>query len=398
MSTLDPGQLEAARAEVLRHLDPLDADPSWLFGSVDAFEAELRRVVAYVCRDTPEWQKPLEDALLGWGPLQPLWDDPDVEEIEANGPDSIWTMRRGVRERADIVLPLGHLRRLLDSQLARVDRQLTRAQPLVDATLADGSRIAAQDGSVGRSEEGSFTLRRQRRFARSLDALAKGGLMDCAGLALLKAAVVAQKNLLVAGSMGAGKTTLLSALVAAAPSSRRVATLEDVAEVEVPDGRNHIGLLARPAGAEGTGAIAHADLLVAAKRLTPDLVVLGEVRGAEAAELLQAIRVGDGGAMGTIHAQDAATALSTFIDLACRGGSDRDRVHREVAESLHFIVFVSRDRATGQRRIREVVRPVLRDGRAETDPILTWDPTSDRWDVDAFDAFSELGVGLGRDR
>ena len=115
-------------------------------------------------------------------------------------------------------------------------------------------------------------------------------------------------------------------------------------------------------------------------------------------ELLQAIRVGDGGAMGTIHAQDAATALSTFIDLACRGGSDRDRVHREVAESLHFIVFVSRDRATGQRRIREVVRPVLRDGRAETDPILTWDPTSDRWDVDAFDAFSELGVGLGRDR
>lgn len=391
-------QLALAKVRVLDELDPFDPAADWLFGDQVAFNAQVRDTIARLFAHQPDLAQALDHALLGWGPLQSVWEDPRVEELNVNGADEIFCVVDGRRERVDVRLEPGQLMLLVQSHLGRVGRQISHHQPLVGATLADGSRIEAQASAVATSSEGAFTLRRQRRIERTLGALAQTGLMDPAGLGLLTAAVVAQKNILVAGSPGAGKTTLLSALVAAAPAHRRIVTLEDAAEVDVPGGRNHIGLLSRPAGSQGAGAVDHAQLMVASKRMGPDLVVLGEVRDGEAAELVRAMRAGDGGAMGTIHARSCKDALSELCNLARKGGSDPLRVQEIVAEAVDLVVYVSRDRsdAGGHRRIMAIATPELVAGELEASPVLVFDPPSQGWQVHAIGVFHDLGVGLGR--
>lgn len=388
--------LELLCARVREELDPLDADPAWLLGPPEAFEVAVVAAIRHVAGGDTQLAHRLEDHLLGWGPLAEVWRDPTVEELSVNARDSVWVVREGNRERVEVALPPGRLRVLLDAQLARVGTQLTRLQPLVDTTLRDGSRISARAPGVSSSPEGSFTLRRQRGRGLELADLERSGVLDPAMNTLLAQAVRKGRTILVAGSLGAGKTTLLGALLLAIPPERRVEVLEDVVELPRPPGRNIHDGVTRAAGAEGAGAVTHADLLRSALRSGADVVVLGEVRSEEAAVLLEAMLTFEAGCLGSIHGDDASAALARFVQLAIRGGADERTVREQVVRAVDFVVYASRvhDGERYVRRVTEIACPALSKGEVVARPVVRWDGA--RWVVEDPMPFHHLGVGLGR--
>lgn len=392
--------LDELARRVREALDPLDDDDDWLLGSVDTFEARVRDTIVEVCGGDTDLVRRLEDELLGWGPLAPWWGDPSVQELSVNARDAIWIVREGDRERVDLELPEGRLRILLESQLSRAGLQLTFRQPLVDGTLRDGSRISARAPSVTGSGEGSFTLRRQSVQPLTLDDLAARGAMDRATASLLRRAVEEGRTVLVAGSLGTGKTTLLGALLLATPPWRRVEVIEDVVELPRPRHANLVDGLTRGAGGEGVGGVDHGALLRSALRNGADAVVLGEVRGGEAAVLLDAMRTFEGGCMGSIHGDDATSALARFADLAARGGADPGRVAADVASAVDLVVYLSRkvDRVTGKARrlVTEVARPRLdRGGGLVASSVVSWGPQG--WEILDVEPFHRWGATLGRE-
>lgn len=391
-------ELRALQERVRAELDPLGGDDAWLLGDVEAFEAKVRAAIAQVAAGNATLARRLDDELLGWGPLASVWGDLSVQELSVNARDSIWIVRDGSREAVDLTLPPGRLRVLLESQLSRAGLQLTYRQPLVDGTLRDGSRITARAPAVTGSGEGSFTLRRQSAAALTLDDLVARGAMDAGICSLLRRAVEEGRTVLVGGSLGTGKTTLLGALLLAVPRWRRVEIIEDVVELPRPPGRNVSDAVTRGAGAEGAGGVGHAELLRSALRNGADTVVLGEVRGSEAAVLLDAMRTFEGGCMGSVHGDDPGATLARFADLAVRGGADAGRVPGEVAGAVDLVVYLSRvvDPTDGRahRRVTEVARPRLDGGRLVASPVVRW--ADGAWEVHDLEPFHRWGATLGR--
>jgi len=390
--------IDTYKQRIFDALDPLEPDCDWLSGSPERFRLEVCATINTIAGDDAALRKRLEDELLGWGPLQPVWDRAEVEELSVNGREDVWVVVGGTREKVAVTLAPGQLMRLVESHLARVGRQISHAQPLVDATLADGARISAQAPGISLSPEGSFTLRRQGATIHTLDSLLQEGQMDARTNRLLRAAVQKQANILVAGSPGAGKTTLVSAMLGEIPSSCRLVSLEDVAELRAPPALNWLGLLSRPAGAEGTGAVDFRALLRIVKRVSPDYIAVGEVRGEGAAELLMAMRAGDGGTLGTIHAADAETAIHEFATLAARGHPNPDLVKQHVVEALSLVIYVSRQRGgeeDGKRRIMEVVRPRWRHGKLEVTPVIRWSAQARCWEFEDVTCFHHFEAAVG---
>ncbi|WCO66506.1 CpaF family protein [Iamia majanohamensis] len=289
----------------------------------------------------------VRDRATGLGPLEPLLADPAVTEVMVNGPGPVWVERHGRLAPGGVEVDGPTVDRLVARVLAPVGARADRASPLADARLPDGSRVhvvvppLAVDGAC-------ITIRRFGARAVPLDAFAGPEVV-----ALLARAVEERRQVVVSGGAGAGKTTLLNALAGLVPPGERIVTVEDAAELRLP-GDHVVRLEARPAGVEGTGAVTIRDLVRAALRMRPDRIVVGEVRGPEALDMLQAMTTGHDGSLSTCHANGPADALRRLETMVLMGADLPLRAVREqVASAVDLVVQVARG-VDGHRRVVEV--------------------------------------------
>ncbi|MEW1996218.1 TadA family conjugal transfer-associated ATPase [Streptomyces coelicoflavus] len=317
----------------------------------------------------------LRSELVGSGPLEPLLADPSVTDVLVSAPDRVWVDRGGGLELTPVSFPdAGAVRRLAQRLATVAGRRLDDARPWVDARLPDGTRLHAVLPPVA-VECTCLSLRVVRPRAFTLDELAAAGTVPPGGDRVLRALVRARLSFLVSGGTGSGKTTLLSALLGLVGPDERIVLAEDSAELR-PDHPHVVRLETRPANQEGAGLVTLEDLVRQALRMRPDLLVVGEVRGPEAAHLLAALNTGHSGC-GTVHANAAADVPARLEALGTAAGLDRAALHSQLAAALSVVLHLVRDRA-GRRRIAEV-HVLERDssGLVRTVPAL-------RWGADAF--------------
>lgn len=294
------------------------------------------------------------DATLGLGPLEPLLRDPTVTEVMVNGPAHVWVERAGRIQRTTArFADADHLLHVIDRIIAPLGRRLDEASPMVDARLPDGSRVNAVmpplslDGPV-------LTVRRFPADPLSGDDLVRLGSLSAEMLAALRQAVLAKRNILVTGGTGSGKTTTLAAISGAIPMGERVITIEDAAELRLPLA-HVVRLESRPAGVEGRGAIPIRALVRNALRMRPDRIIVGEVRGGEALDMISALTTGHEGSLSTLHASSPDEALRRLVTLALMGDLELPwvAVADQVASAVDLVVHQARD-ATGARRVVEI--------------------------------------------
>jgi pilus assembly protein CpaF len=281
----------------------------------------------------------------GLGPLDPLLGDPAITEIMCNGGGPVWVERAGRLLRLDLALEADDVAALIERVLVPLGLRVDRTAPLVDARLADGSRVNAVVPPL--AIDGPYlTIRRFGARAIALDELAGPAVAG-----FLRQSVTARRNVVVSGGTGAGKTTLLNALAACLPRAERVVTIEDAAELRLPL-EHVVRLEARPANAEGAGEVTVRSLVRNALRMRPDRIVVGEVRGAEALDMVQAMNTGHEGSLSTCHANGPADALRRLEAMILTGapGLPLAAVREQLAASIDLLVHVAR-RPGGARRV-----------------------------------------------
>jgi pilus assembly protein CpaF len=291
----------------------------------------------------------LTDEVAGLGPLEPLLADPTVTEVMVNGPGRAYVERRGRIEPIELGLDAAGIVHLVERVVAPLGLRLDRSSPMVDARLPDGSRLHAVIPPLA-VDGPCVTI---RRFGARAVELGDFGV-DGVAARFLRGAVRGGWNLLVAGATSAGKTTLLNSLSRAIPHRERVVTIEETAELRLVQ-PHLVRLEARPANTEGIGAVAVRELVRAALRMRPDRLIVGEVRGGEALDMLQALNTGHDGSMSTIHANgtaDALTRLETLVLLA-DSGLPLAAVRAQMASCIDAVVFVTR-RPGGARRVESI--------------------------------------------
>ena len=287
------------------------------------------------------------DALVGLGPVEDLLRDNEVTDVLVNGPDEVWVERRGVLCRTDVTFPSGEaIRAAVERVIAPLGLRLDHASPMVDARLADGSRLHAVIPPAAIPHP-VVAIRRFTAAVTSVEDLVEAETLDADQAELLAAAVAERRNLLVSGGTGAGKTTLLNILSGLIPAGERVVVVEDASELAL---RGHVVRLeANPPNAEGVGEVTLADLVRSALRLRPDRIVVGEVRGPEALDLVAALNTGHDGSMSTVHANSPEEALWRLETLAMSG--DRrvpaEAIRRQLRAGIDLIVQLRRQ---GSRR------------------------------------------------
>ncbi|WP_199456433.1 MULTISPECIES: CpaF family protein [unclassified Marinobacter] len=295
------------------------------------------------------------DEIVGFGPLEPLLGDPQVNDILVNGPNSIFVEVAGVLQKAQTrFIDDDHVMRIIRRVLAPLGRRLDESSPMVDARLPDGSRVNAIIPPIA-LDGPSISIRKFTQKHLTASDLVNLGSMTRECLELLTGIVQNRRNLLVSGGTGTGKTTILNLLSQFIPKDERIVTIEDSAELQL----NHphiVRLETRPANAEGTGKVAARDLVVNALRMRPDRVIVGEVRSGEIIELLQAMNTGHEGSMSTIHANSSKDALIRIETLLAVNGYDAGEraIGRLIGSSLDVIVQLAR-LPNGRRLVSEVV-------------------------------------------
>ena len=295
----------------------------------------------------------------GLGPLEPLLSDPRVDEVMVNGTDAVYVERRGRLERTGVSFGSeAELLHAIERILAPLGRRVDEAQPLVDARLADGSRVNVVIPPLSLSGP-CLTVRRFRREGFSLRDLVAGGTLPPELGEFLALCVAGRASVLVSGGTGSGKTTTLNALSGAIPGEERIVTIEDAAELRLRQ-RHVVRLEARPANLEGRGEVTIRQLVRNALRMRPDRIVVGEVRGAEALDMLQALNTGHDGSLTTVHANSPADALRRVETLALMAGVGlpHGAVREQVASALDLVVHQAR--MSGGARVVEQVTEVVR--------------------------------------
>jgi pilus assembly protein CpaF len=295
---------------------------------------------------------------VGLGPLEDLLADPLVEEVMVNGADDVYVERAGRIESVDVRFPdEEELRNAIERILAPLGRRIDELSPMVDARLADGSRVnvvippLAVDGPA-------LSIRRFGASRPGPQELVERGSLSPAQRELLERAVAGRRSVLVSGGTGAGKTTLLNALSSFIDPGERIVTIEDAAELRLQQ-RHVVRLESRPASVEGKGEVTVRDLLRNALRMRPDRIVIGEVRGPEALDLLTALNTGHEGALSTLHANSAPDALNRLETLALMAGVGlpHEAIAEQVQRGVDLVVHVER-RADGSRRVAEIAEVV----------------------------------------
>lgn len=292
--------------------------------------------------------------VLGLGPIQPLIEDPTITEVMVNGPDNIYIERNGLLHRADLFFDNeAHLRRIIDRIVTKVGRRIDESSPLVDARLEDGSRVNAIIPPLAVSGS-TLTIRKFSHEALSIEDLARLGTMTPEMAELLRACVEARLNILISGGTGTGKTTLLNVLSSFIPGAERIISIEDAVELQLQQ-QHVVRLEARPANVEGRGEVTIRDLVRNALRMRPDRIVVGEVRGAEALDMLQAMNTGHDGSLSTVHANSPRDCLARLETLVLMAGMELPlrAIREQVSSAVDLIVHLSRLR-DGTRRITAV--------------------------------------------
>ena len=283
----------------------------------------------------------LADEIDGWGPLTELMQDRDVTDVLVNSHDDIRVERAGKLERTQVTFDdTRHLRRCVQRWLGRAGERADASCPVADARLADGSRLHVVLPPVS----ASGPLVSIRRFPRcfTLSDLEAAGFVDENQASFLRAAVKARRSIVVAGATGTGKTTLLNALLAELSEDERVVTIEEVREISVA-GRHVISLAGRAANVEGQGSITLRDLVRASLRMRPDRIVVGEVRGAEVLDALDAMATGHKGSMITVHADSPGAVKDRLVSLAMHGGEgSQTSLARRISAALDVIVYLEK--------------------------------------------------------
>ncbi len=302
-------------------------------------------------------ERVLRDA-VGLGPLEELLADPEVEEVMVNGPDRVYVERRGRIEPSEVRFADEEaLRNAIERILAPVGRRVDELSPMADARLSDGSRVnvvippLAIDGPM-------VSIRRFGASRPGPDRLVELGTLTAAMRDLLAVAVAERRSLLVSGGTGSGKTTMLNALSSFIAERERIVTIEDAAELRLQQA-HVVRLESRPASVEGRGEVTIRDLLRNALRMRPDRIVIGEVRGAEALDLLNALNTGHEGALSTVHANSPVDALRRLETLALMAdvGLPLDAVREQLQRGIDLIVHMER-RVDGSRRVAEIAEVV----------------------------------------
>ncbi|MFT4471613.1 CpaF family protein [Arthrobacter sulfonylureivorans] len=294
------------------------------------------------------------DEVLGYGPLQVLLDDPSVTEIMANRYDQIYIERSGqlfltgLRFSSD-----EHLRKVIERIVSRIGRRIDESSPMVDARLEDGSRVNAIIPPLAVNGP-ALTIRKFSKEALSVQRLIDLGSLTPEMAELLSACVRARLNVLVTGGTGTGKTTLLNVLSSFIPASDRIVTIEDAVELQLQQ-PHVVRLESRPANIEGRGEIAIRDLVRNSLRMRPDRIVVGEVRGGESLDMLQAMNTGHDGSLSTVHANSPRDAIARLETLVLMAGMDLPlrAVREQIASAVDVIVQLSRLR-DGTRRVTHV--------------------------------------------
>ena len=344
--------VERRRSEAAAGRDPGGDLPGAVRELVDEEAALLpgrdrEEIAARIVRDS-----------VGLGPLEVLLADPGVEEVMVNGPDLVYIERGGRIEATDVRFEdEDDLRNAIERILAPLGRRVDELSPMVDARLGDGSRVnvvippLAIDGPA-------VSIRRFGAQRPGPDRLVELGSLTAAQRQLLETAVGARRSVLVSGGTGSGKTTLLNALSSFIAAGERVVTIEDAAELRLQQ-PHVVRLESRPAGVEGRGEVTIRDLLRNALRMRPDRIVIGEVRGAEALDLLTALNTGHDGALSTVHANSPADALSRLETLALMAGVGLPHaaVAEQVQRGIDLVVHLER-RPDGSRWVSEIAEVV----------------------------------------
>jgi pilus assembly protein CpaF len=296
----------------------------------------------------------ISDDILGHGPLERLLADDSVTEIMVNGPFDIWVERQGrlyetnVRFNDD-----SHLRRIINKMVAQVGRRIDESSPMVDARLPDGSRVNAIIPPLSLSGP-LVTIRKFSRKRLDLQELIKIGTLSEATVDFMKRCIGAQLNCLISGGTGSGKTTLLNAFSAAISDAERIVTIEDAAELQLNQ-KHVLRLEARPKNIEGAGEVAIRDLVRNSLRMRPDRIIVGEVRGAEALDMLQSMNTGHDGSLSTVHANAPRDALARIETMVLMAGFELPvrAIRHQVASALDLIIHLER-LEDGSRRVTSI--------------------------------------------
>src|SRR5688572_22633967 len=295
--------------------------------SSDAMRRDIRRAIEHLCdTENPllnriEREKLIEeiiDETLGFGPLEVLLKDPTISDILVNGPRKVYVERRGKLEKTDVLFrDNDHLLQIIDRIVSKVGRRVDETNPMVDARLPDGSRVNAVIPPIS-LDGASLSIRRFGANPLKLEDLLNYKAFTPEMAMLMEACIKARLNVLISGGTGCGKTTLLNTLSSFIPGDERVVTIEDAAELQLQ--QDHVVRLeTRPSNIEGKGAITCRDLVRNALRMRPERIIIGECRGAEALDMLQAMNTGHAGSMTTLHAnnpRDGQARLETMIMMA----------------------------------------------------------------------------------
>ena len=294
------------------------------------------------------------DEVFGLGPLEPLMQDPTVSDILVNGAKEVYVERGGLLEETNVIFKDdAHLMHIIDKIVSAVGRRIDEASPMVDARLADGSRVnvvippLAIDGP-------HLSIRRFGHVPIGEEDLLANQALTHPMLELLKSAVAARLNIVISGGTGAGKTTLLNVLSSYVSDKERIVTIEDSAELQLKQ-RHVVRLETRPPDAQGKGAIQQRQLLINSLRMRPNRIILGEVRGEEALDMLQAMNTGHDGSMTTIHANSPRDAIARMETMAMMANLNlpEKAIRKQIASAITLVVQVSRF-SDGTRRLTHI--------------------------------------------
>jgi pilus assembly protein CpaF len=294
------------------------------------------------------------DDIFGYGPLERLLSDSTVSEVMVNGSTDIWIERDGRLTQTELrFTDDSQLRRIITKMVGQIGRRIDESSPMVDARLPDGSRVNAIIPPLSLSGP-LLTIRRFAKERFGLDELTRLGTVTPGVVEFLCGCVRADLNILVSGGTGSGKTTMLNALSAAVPDSDRIVTIEDAAELQLKQ-RHVVRLESRPKNIEGEGEVSIRDLVRNALRMRPDRIIVGEVRGAEALDMLQAMNTGHEGSLSTIHANSARDALNRLETMVLMAGYDLPvkAIRQHVSAALDLIIQLDR-LDDGSRRVTHV--------------------------------------------
>ena len=361
----DPALLSHLELKSQLHQELLDRLNLALIDKVQP--AELRREVSNLvteflaarsrpmrAEDVTKLVEELIHEVTGLGPLEPLLADPTVNDILVNSHRNVYVERNGKLEKTDVhFFDERHLLRIIDKIVSRVGRRVDESQPWVDARLEDGSRVnaiirpCAIDGPT-------LSIRKFSRTPLTMQMLVDNNALSPAAAEFLKAVVGARLNVLISGGTGSGKTTMLNAMSSYIGQRERVVTIEDAAELQLQ--QDHVVRLeTRPPNAEGTGLVSQRDLVRNALRMRPDRIIIGEVRGAESLDMLQAMNTGHDGSMTTIHANTTRDALGRLEQMVAMAGFNLPltAVRRQMSSALHIVLQLTR-LSDGRRKVTQI--------------------------------------------